>query len=199
MLGQVLAYGGQHRDEFGTTGLIRHAGDDASVFVAFTTDVDQHREALDEIVTLPDELIVCQAALSDDVARALYASLVSELMPVQAASVGLGMHGVEVNLWPGQEALADKLAQRYGDAVTVTICPDQASCTSQLLEPALPGAVIGSTSPACSGSSVGVRQEVGTGTDVKRMARLTAGRRAETHRLAQQRDDGCAATAERAV
>jgi hypothetical protein len=36
MLAQVLAYGGEHPDEFGSYGLIWHAGGDASVFIALT-------------------------------------------------------------------------------------------------------------------------------------------------------------------
>ena len=117
--------------EFGSYGLIWHSSNDASVFIAFTTNVDEHRDELERIVALPDELIVCQVAVSADVARALYAELVDELMPAHAAAVGLGATGVEVTLLPGEETLAKQLAERYGDAVTVTICPDQTSCIAK--------------------------------------------------------------------
>jgi hypothetical protein len=133
MLGQVLAYGGQHSAEFGTYGLIWHSGRDASVFISFTTDIDDHRAALRRLVAFPDELIVCQVAVSADVARALYAKLSAELMPDQAASVGLGANGVEVTLLPSHAALKDTLSARYGDAVAVTICPDDDTCIGQPL------------------------------------------------------------------
>jgi hypothetical protein len=133
MLGQVLAYGGQHSDEFGTYGLIWQSGRDASVFVSFTTDVDEHRAALSKLVAFPDELIVCQIAVSADVARALFAKLSAELMPGQAASVGLGANGVEVTLLSGNAELKEALSARYGDAVTVSVCPDEESCIGQPL------------------------------------------------------------------
>ena len=40
MLGQVLAYGAQYPDQFGTYGLIWHDDGSASVFVSFTADVE---------------------------------------------------------------------------------------------------------------------------------------------------------------
>lgn len=129
VLGQILTYGSAHRNEFGNYGLLWQSNDDASVFIAFTSHVDEHRDALDKIVAHPEELIVCQVALSADAARALLAKLSNELIPDQASSVGLGAGGVEVVLFPGHEAVAVQLTTRYGDAVTVTTCPDQTSCT----------------------------------------------------------------------
>ena len=79
MLGQVLAYGGQHPDQFGSYGLVWHAGDDASVFISFTSDLDVHRAALEAVVAHPDELVVCQVAVSGEVARGIEATLVAEL------------------------------------------------------------------------------------------------------------------------
>jgi hypothetical protein len=46
MLGQVLAYGMQHADQFGGYGLVWQSADDASVFISFTKNVGEHRAAL---------------------------------------------------------------------------------------------------------------------------------------------------------
>jgi hypothetical protein len=131
MLGQVLAYGGQHADEFGSYGLIWQAVDDASVFISFTSNLDVHRDALNDLVSYPDELIVCQVAVSGDVARALMAKLTDDLQG-HFGSVGLGMGGVEIVLMPGEQALANELVATYGDAVEVTVCADAAACTATL-------------------------------------------------------------------
>lgn len=53
MLGQVLAYGGQHRDQFGSYGLVWD-GADASVFVSFTpisTPIEPRWKAPSSILT----------------------------------------------------------------------------------------------------------------------------------------------------
>lgn len=131
MLGVVLAYGGQHPDEFGSYGLIWHGTNDASVFISFTDNLDRHRDALDQLVAHPDELIVCQVAVSGEVARALVAKLTDDL-DGRFSSLGVGINGVEVVLQPGEEALADQLVAQYGDAVDVTVCPDPAACTVTL-------------------------------------------------------------------
>jgi hypothetical protein len=119
MLGVVLQYGGQHREQFGSYGLVWHGVNDASVFISFTTDLDVHRDALRTLVSYPDELIVCQVAVSGDVAQALAAQLADELEG-RYQSVGVGINGVEVVLMPGEEALAADLAEEYGGALTVT-------------------------------------------------------------------------------
>ena len=128
MLGQVLAYGGQHADEFGSYGLIWQSDGDASVFVSFTSHLDEHRDALRQVVAYPDELIVCQVAVSGDVARALMAKLADDLRG-RYLSVAIGMGPVEVVLNPGEQTLADQLVEQYGDAVQVSICPNVTSCT----------------------------------------------------------------------
>jgi hypothetical protein len=128
MLGIVLAYGGQHPDEFGSYGLIWQGTNDASVFISFTAHVDQHRDALNDLVAHPDELIVCQVAVSGDVARALTAKLTDELEG-RFHSVSVGAGAVEVVLMPGEQDLADQLIAEYGDAVDVTVCADDESCT----------------------------------------------------------------------
>ena len=130
MLGQVLAYGGQHADEFGTYGLIWRSGGDAAVFISFTSNLEAHRQALRDVVAYPDELIVCQVAVSGDVARALMVKLTDELRGHYQA-VGLGMGPVEVVLMPGEQALADQLVAEYGDAVKVSICTDTTGCAGQ--------------------------------------------------------------------
>ena len=135
MLGQVLAYGGQHPGEFGSYGLIWQSGNDASVFISFTSNLAVHRNALNDLVSYPDELIVCQVGVSGDVARALMAKLTDDLQG-HFQSVGLGMGGVEVVLLPGQQALADELVAKYGDAVVVTVCENEASCTMTPLQAA---------------------------------------------------------------
>jgi hypothetical protein len=131
MLGQVLAYGGQHPDEFGSYGLIWQSINDASVFISFTSNLDVHRGALNDLVSHPDELIVCQVAVSGDVARALTVKLTDDLQG-HVQSVGLGMGGVEIVLMPGDQALADELVAKYGDAVEVTVCPDAVNCLTTL-------------------------------------------------------------------
>ncbi len=129
MLGTVLAYGGKHPDEFGSYGLIWQATNDASVFISFTADLDVHREALNSLVAYPDELIVCQVAVSGDVARALMVKLTDDLQG-RFFSVGLGAGGVEVVLKAGEEVLADQLVADYGDAVSVSVCADAISCAA---------------------------------------------------------------------
>ena len=127
MLGVVVAYGGQHPDEFGSYGLIWQGTNDASVFISFTTRLDAHRDALRDLVTHPDELIVCQVAVSGSVAQALMARLSDELQG-HFSSVGVGVNGVEVLLNPGEQALAAQLLAEYGDAVRVSVCEDADGC-----------------------------------------------------------------------
>ena len=127
MLGIVLAYGGQHRDEFGTYGLIWQGTNDASVFISFTQNLDLHRDALNKLVAHPDELVVCQVAVSGDVASALTAKLRHDLNG-RFSSVNIGVDGVEVVLKPGEESLADELVAEYGDAVNASVCSDAATC-----------------------------------------------------------------------
>ena len=128
MLGVVLAYGGQHPEEFGSYGLTWQGVNDASVFISFTTNLDQHRNALSSLVAHPDELIVCQVAVSADVARALVAKLTDELHG-RFDSVGIGTGGVEVVLKPGEQALANELLAQYGDAVSVSVGADAPAST----------------------------------------------------------------------
>jgi hypothetical protein len=128
MVGQVLAYGGQHPDEFGSYGLIWQRVNDASVFISFTSNLEVHRDALNDLVSNPDELIVCQVAVSGEVARALTVKLLDDLKG-HFQSVGLRMGGVEIVLMPGEQAIADELVAKYGDAVEVTVCSDAAACT----------------------------------------------------------------------
>lgn len=120
MLGVVLAYGGQHPDQFGTYGLVWQGSADASVFVSFTGDLDEHRAALSGMVEYPDELIVCQVAIPGEAAGALQAQLSSELSG-RYSSIGRGMGAVEVALTADQEDVAADLVERYGDAVEVTV------------------------------------------------------------------------------
>lgn len=120
MLGQVLAYGSRHPDEFGSYGLVWHAGGDASVFVSFTGHLDDHRNALAAIVESPDELIVCQVALPGDVAQALQAQLADQLEG-RFLSIGQGTGAIEVVLASDEAALAGDLHARYGDAIELTV------------------------------------------------------------------------------
>ena len=120
MLGQVLAYGGERPDQFGSYGLVWHAGDDASVLISFTSDLDVHRTALEAIVAHPDDLIVCQAAVSGEVAQAIAATLVDEL-DGRFLSIGRGIGPVEVGLAPDEEMLAGELLARYGEAIELTV------------------------------------------------------------------------------
>jgi hypothetical protein len=136
MLGVVLAYGREHRDEFGSYGLIWKATNDASVFISFTQNLNLHRDALNQLVAHPAELIVCQVALSGDVARALIAKLSDDLNG-RFSSVANGIYGVEVVLKPGEEALADELVAEYGDAVNVSVCSHGAACSVAYREEAV--------------------------------------------------------------
>lgn len=120
MLGQALAYGGEHANEFGTTGMVWHGAGDASVFISFTSNLDVHRTALATTVEHPDELIVCQVGASADVAAAIEATLLVELEG-RFVSIGRGANGLEVTLAPGDEALAEDLSARYGDAITLRV------------------------------------------------------------------------------
>ena len=127
MLGQVLGYGGEHNAEFGSYGLVWTGLNDASVFISFTSNLRAHRAALGKIVAHPKELIVCQVAVSGDVARALMATLVEQLRGRYQA-IGLGAGGVEVVLAQGETTLAADLSARFGDAVAVTVCPGDSAC-----------------------------------------------------------------------
>jgi hypothetical protein len=126
MLGVVLSYGAQHQAEFGTYGLIWQGTNDASVFISFTQNLDLYRDALKQLVEHPDELIVCQVAVSADVGRALVAKLTDDLEG-RFSSLGYG-NAVEIVLNPGEEILADELVAEYGAAVVVTVCSDPAGC-----------------------------------------------------------------------
>lgn len=132
MLGQVLAYGGEHPDEFGAYGFIWHDGGDASVFISFTSNLDTHRASLQGLVAYPDELIVCQVAVSGEVSRALMAKLSDELEG-RYMSVVIGMGAVEVALKPGEDALAAELVEAYGAAVNVEVCPTIEACAVPML------------------------------------------------------------------
>ncbi|MEO5902336.1 MAG: hypothetical protein ABIR68_19690 [Ilumatobacteraceae bacterium] len=146
MLGQVLDYGTRHGDGFGSYGLIWYASGDASVFISFTNNIDRHRDALNQIVAHPDELIVCQTAATADVARALFAKLSDELMPARASSLGLGADGVDVILMPGHETLADDSKRVTATPSTSPSAPTRpaapCSCASPALAPttSAPGA-----------------------------------------------------------
>ena len=120
MLGQVLAYGGQHPDEFGTYGLVWHDGGDASVFISFTSDLDVHRAALEAAVAHPDQLIVCQVGVSGEEARAIQATLATELQG-RFLSIGRGAGAIEVTLAPDEEELAGELLERYGSALDLRV------------------------------------------------------------------------------
>jgi len=128
MLGQVLAYGSEHSAEFGNYGLVWHSDGDASVVISFTNDLEAHRTALRSDVAYPNELIVCQVAISGTVAQALSTTLVDELAG-RFSSIGQGIGPIDMILNEGENALADQLAAQYGDAVRVTVCTDDASCT----------------------------------------------------------------------
>jgi hypothetical protein len=120
MLGRVLAYGTEHADEFGTYGLMWHDATDASVFISLTTDLDAHRAALADIAEYPDELIVCQAALSGTANQALQAALVADLAG-RFTSIGQGYGWVEIHLLAHEEQLAAELAGRFGDIVSLKV------------------------------------------------------------------------------
>lgn len=162
MLGQVLAYGSERPDQFGSYGLLWLDADDASVFVSFTSNIDEHRAALEASVEHPDELIVCQVAVSDEVAQAVEATLVREL-DGRFLSIGRGGGAIEVVLAANEELLASELIARYGDAIEVTVGAlayplDQASevCEEPPAATSLPGLRIDVVPPAGPVSAAGV-------------------------------------------
>jgi hypothetical protein len=118
MLGQALAYGSEHRDEFGTYGLVWQSASDASVVISFTSHLDGHRSALAKLVEHPDELIVCQAALSGDANQALQSLLVEELAG-HFSSITQGFGSVDIVLLPTEGQLAADLTARFGDIVSI--------------------------------------------------------------------------------
>lgn len=120
MLGTVVNYGGQHPDEFGGYGLAWLGADDASVFAMFTDHVPDHRAALAAMVPFPDELIVCQSALSEAESRGLQSLLLEELNG-RYLSLGAGNGSVAVQLKASEEDVAADLEQRFGDAVTLRV------------------------------------------------------------------------------
>ena len=145
MIGQVLAYGSQHPEQFGSYGLIWHDGGDASVFISFTDGLAGHRQTLAGMVPFPDELIVCQVAVSGSDSEAIQAQLVEELEG-RYLSIGLGMDGLAVTLAADEAELAADLQARYGDAINlylgVLAYPlDRATsvCTDPPAESELPG------------------------------------------------------------
>lgn len=137
MIEHVRVYGTQHPDEFGTYGVVWHGGGDASVLISFTENVDVHRSALLSDVEYPDELIVCQAAITGDIAHALVTELVDELSG-RFRSINRGLGPIHVVLCAGEETLADQLLHEFGDAVSVTIW-DQPNCQLEVVpEPNVP-------------------------------------------------------------
>lgn len=120
MLGQVVAYGGQHPDEFVTYGLVWHGPGDASLFASFVSNLDAHRSALNAEVDYPDDLIICQAGASAEDVLAIEATLLEELRG-RYLGIGRGANGLEVSLMAGEEMLAAELDARYGDAITLMV------------------------------------------------------------------------------
>jgi hypothetical protein len=120
MIGQVLAYGTEHADEFGTYGLVWHAAGDASVVISLTDNLEAHRSALVDVAAYPDELIVCRAAVSGASSRALQAALVEELAG-RFISIGQGLGPIEVGLPASEQQLAGELVDRYGDIISVRV------------------------------------------------------------------------------
>ncbi len=144
----VLAYGGEHPDSFGGYGLTWHSSEDASVFVAFSGDVAVHRDALDDLVDHPDELIVCQSVMSDVESAALLEELKPELA-VRSAGWSEAIDGaIHVVLADFEESYAAELEDRYGERVEITVgefpypMPDPPPA-SQCGSPPASGAVAG--------------------------------------------------------
>lgn len=119
MLGRALAYATGFPDQFASHGLIWHAAGDASVFVAFAGDIDQHRVALAEVVD-PDDLIVCQTPTSSADALRLQQHLGLELADTTAVVNASGGR-VSVRLAAADEELAAHLDDEYGHAVQLQV------------------------------------------------------------------------------
>ncbi len=122
MMGVVLQYGTQHRDVFGGYGLHGVSAGDASVFASFTGDLAEHRAALAALVEYPDELIVCQAPVSEQERNAIQSTLIDELDGRFVEIDSGGRRGVvTIVLNATEDALASELVDRYGSAIEVSV------------------------------------------------------------------------------
>jgi hypothetical protein len=163
MLGEALAYGSQHADQFGTYGLIWHEDGSASVFVSFTADLDVHRAALEPMVEHREDLIVCQVAINGSTAQALQSTLAGELEG-RFMSIGSGGTGpLEVTLAANEEELAGELVARYGSSIAVRvgalaypIGTASSVCVDAPPASTVPGLRIGITAPTEPLSAAGV-------------------------------------------
>lgn len=120
MLGIVLAYGGDHPDTFGAYGLVWHGAADASVFVGFTDQLDEHRANLVDIVPFPDELVVCRVAHTEQQARDLHAELTARYGE-QLSSTAYGNGRVAPTLRSSEEVLAAELHEHYGEKLEISV------------------------------------------------------------------------------
>lgn len=122
MLGTVLAYGSAHPETFAGYGLAWQSADDASVYIAFSGDVDTHHAELHAQVQNPDELIVC-LAMHSDVESAAVKARVEQLV---AGHLVHSLHeatdgAIEVVLDVADEALAAELVNTFGASVRVSL------------------------------------------------------------------------------
>lgn len=121
MLGQLVAYGAQHPDQFGTYGLLWHVDGTADAFISFTTDLDAHRRALEAIVERPKDLVVCQVPVNGATGQAIQNTLSKELGGRFLSIGSSGMGPVDVVLAADEEQLAGQLVARYGGAIAVRV------------------------------------------------------------------------------
>lgn len=121
MLGQVLAYGNAHPDEFAGYGLIWQATNDATVVIALAGDVDAHRSALAQQVAFPDELVVCHAVQSQTAAQAMQQQLQTESGNGFLSSYVEIDGTVTIGLRAADERLAGQMVAQHGDLVRVQV------------------------------------------------------------------------------
>lgn len=122
MLEAVHTYGSQYPDEFGGYGLHWDRPGEASVFASFTDDLEVHAAALRDLVAFPEDLIVCEALISERAAKTLGTDLIAEhgsqIVSIKADDAA---GGIQVVVNPTEEALAAELEGQYGDQVDVKV------------------------------------------------------------------------------
>ena len=117
----VAAYGRQHPESFGSTGLSWSGPGDATVFAAFSRDVGAQATALRRAVPFPAELFVCKAVMSQTESRALADELGPELR-TRGSGWRIALDGaVELILHDADVRFAADLQRRYGERVRIMI------------------------------------------------------------------------------
>ena len=118
----VLGYGEAHPGSWAGARFVNEPR--VVIQVAFTGDLQQHRLAIADLVEHPDRVEVVQAARTsaelEDVRRRIEAILATE-SPNPMLSLGQGWQQLDLRLAATAEALAARLHQEFGDAISITV------------------------------------------------------------------------------